>query len=352
MYLLHGIGGNEDSMIGDNITAIAGNLARQGKAKEFIIVCPDQYAPAPGTETGFALNQKYFDGYDNFINDLTKDLMPFIQKNYSIATGRDNTAICGFSMGGRNSLYIGYARPDLFGYVGAFSPAPGVTPGQDFAGYHKGLFSENDFRIKDSRYVPYVTFISCGTNDSVVGTFPKSYHEILTRNNQPHVWVEIPGADHDNTAINAGFYNFVSAAFGQLGLDVVTPTVAPTTQPTTEPTVEPTVAPTTQPTVEPTVVPAGIKCEFKVANDWGSGRQCEIVITNDSGKALNGWTLTFTYNNHIDSLWGGELVSQSGNKVTVKNPSWATTLASGQSVSIGFVCSGSDTGAPGNMSVQ
>ena len=218
VYYLHGIFGNEDSMLGagNGTIEIPANLAKAGKAKEMIIVCPNIYAPAPGTAVTLGLNQAYFDGYDNFINDLTNDLMPFIRQTYSVATGRENTAVCGFSMGGRTALYIGYSKPELFGYVGAFSPAPGVTPGTDYSGYHKGLFTESNFKIQNPAYRPYVTLICCGTNDSVVGTFPKSYHDILTRNAQPHVWVEVPGADHDARAISTGFYNFVSSAFGVL----------------------------------------------------------------------------------------------------------------------------------------
>ena len=139
--------------------------------------------------------------------------MPYVEQNYSVLTGKENTGLCGFSMGGRNSLYIGYKRPDLFGYVGAFSPAPGVTPGDDFSGHHPGLFQESEFRTD---VPPFVTLVSCGTNDSVVGTFPKSYHEILTTNGQEHIWFEVPGADHDDKAIAAGLYNYLSTAFGVL----------------------------------------------------------------------------------------------------------------------------------------
>lgn len=355
LYLLHGIMGNEDSMLG-NAIEIPTNLAAQGKAKEMIIVLPDEYAPAPGTSVAAGLNQAYFDGYDNFINDLTKDLMPYIEKNYSVATGRDNTAIAGFSMGGRNALYIGYARPDLFGYVGAFSPAPGVTPGQDYSGFHKGLFSEADFRIKDERYVPYVTLISCGTNDSVVGTFPKSYHDILTRNNQPHIWFEVPGADHDNTAIAAGYYNFVSAAFGVLGLDSTstTPSQEPSTAPSTAPSTEPSVEPSPAPSVEPSETPVetGVTCTYNVVSDWGSSFQGEIVITNNSGRTLNGWTFTCDYNCQIVNAWGADFVGQTGTKVTVKNPSWDANLADGKSITISFIANGTDKSAPTNMVVK
>jgi len=215
LYLLHGIMGNEDSMLDTTMGSITipTNLAKEGKAKEMIIVLPNEYAPEGGNEVPPAFNQEFFDGYDNFINDLVDSIMPYMEANYSILTGRENTAVCGFSMGGRNSLYIGYKRSDLFGYVGAFSPAPGVTPGTDFSGYHKGLFTEDTFRAE---IPPIVTLISCGTHDSVVGQFPKSYHDILTRNNQEHIWFEVPDADHDGKAVSAGYYNFISAAFGAL----------------------------------------------------------------------------------------------------------------------------------------
>ena len=48
----------------------------------------------------------------------------------------------------------------------------------------------------------------------------------------------------------------------------------------------------------------------------------------------------------IRLLWGAELSSQTGTKVVVKNPSWSTTLAPGQSVEINFVADGSDRNAP------
>jgi len=227
LYLLHGIFGNEDSMLKSTMGSltIPANLAKQEKAKEIILVLPNQYAPAPENvipdELLENMNQEIFEayseGYDNFINDLVNDIMPYMEKNYPIETGRDNTGIAGFSMGGRNALYIGYERPDLFGYVAGFSPAPGVTPGVDMNGIHKGLFQESEFRIKDpAKYTPYVTLISGGTNDTVVGTFPESYHNILTENNQPHVWIEIPGGEHNGKASVVGFYNFLTAAFGAL----------------------------------------------------------------------------------------------------------------------------------------
>jgi len=215
LYYLHGIMTDQEVMLDDEIgtVAIPGNLLKEQKAKEMIIVLPYQYAPAPGTEVEPSFTQEYYDGYDNFINDLINDIMPYMKKHYSIATGRENTAILGFSMGGRNSLYIGYTRSDIFGWVGAISPCPGVTPGEDMMSKHKGLLTEDEFRAKNP---PILTMLCSGTADAVVGDFPKSYHEILTRNNQEHYWYEIPGSNHDTTAIAVGYYNFISSVFGAL----------------------------------------------------------------------------------------------------------------------------------------
>ena len=150
--------------------------------------------------------------YDNFVNDLTNDLMPYMEANYSVATGRENTAVIGFSMGGRESLCIGFSRPDLFGYVGAIAPAPGLTPGKDMFLDHIGTFKEEELVFEDVS--PEVLMICSGDKDSVVGQFPKSYHTILTNNGVNHIWWEIPGSNHGEPAISSGLFNFLKAIFG------------------------------------------------------------------------------------------------------------------------------------------
>lgn len=133
-----------------------------------------------------------------------------------------------------------------------------------------------------------------------------------------------------------------------------TPKVTPTVTPT--PKVTPTVTPTPKvtPTVTPTPTPtSNISYEYKTENNWGSGLQGQIVVENNSSKTYNGWTLTFDYNSTIINLWGGELLSQSGTKVSVKNPSWDVELAPGESVTIGFIATtGSDNGSPTNYSLN
>lgn len=211
MYFQHGIFGDEYSMINDpnnHFKEILGNLAADGMAREMIVVFCNMYATGnPELKPGF--NAEQIAPYDNFINDLVNDLKPYIEANYSVKTGRENTAVLGFSMGGRESLFIGMSRSDLFAYTGAISPAPGLTPGKDWAMVHAGQWTEDELVVKQTDYLPELLMVCCGTKDSVVGTFPKSYHEIMERNAVDHIWYEVPGADHDNKAIQSGLYNFV-----------------------------------------------------------------------------------------------------------------------------------------------
>ena len=116
-------------------------------------------------------------------------------------------------MGGREALYIGFTRPDLFGYVLAVAPAPGLTPGKDWAMTHPGQMQENELKIKNSEVTPYLIMVCCGTKDSVVGTYPKSYHNIMEQNEVNHIWYEVPEADHDSYAIRSGLYNFMASIF-------------------------------------------------------------------------------------------------------------------------------------------
>ena len=217
LYLLHGIFGNEYSFSNDSenkIKEIVGNMAADGIIEETIVVCPNMYAATdPSQQPGFTAEACL--PYDNFINDLVNDLMPYIESEYSVKTGRENTYLAGFSMGGRETIFITLQKPELFGYVCAISAAPGIVETKDKFMSHPGQLAESDVKFADDAVEPNVFILCCGTRDSVVGTYPKSYHELLETNGSDHIWYEINGADHDNNAIRSGLYNL----FKQIAYD-------------------------------------------------------------------------------------------------------------------------------------
>ena len=203
LYVMHGYYENPDRMIikgnvesGMPTKQIVGNCIADGSAKEMICVFPDVFS-SPTLAACTGMDETNNQAYDNFINDLTKCLMPEIEDKYSILTGKENTAITGFSMGGRESLLIGMKRPDLFGYVGAICPAPGVT----------GSFSW------ESGNEPYLLLITAGSNDTVVYSNPETYHNNFTKNGVPHLWEYVNGGYHGDNSINAHIYNFVRMIF-------------------------------------------------------------------------------------------------------------------------------------------
>ena len=202
LYVMHGYWENQNRMIiegnGTMYTRqIIGNAIASGEAEDMIVVFPYIYSSAT-QDSCSAMDDANNAAYDNFINDLIVDLMPHIEKNYSIKTGRENTAITGFSMGGREALLIGMKRPDLFGYVGAICPAPGVT---------------GDFKWASDEVAPHLLFITAGSNDTVVYSNPENYHKNFTSNGVPHIWHYVNGGYHGDNSIHAHIYNFVRAVF-------------------------------------------------------------------------------------------------------------------------------------------
>lgn len=135
LYLLHGMGGDEEAWISLGRTAqILDNLIAQGKAKPMIVVMPNGNASqeaAPG-ESALGLQPpsmqlpKTMEGsYEQAFPDIVK----FVDKNYRTIKSKSGRAIAGLSMGGYHSLHISKQYPDMFNYVGLFSAA--IWPNKD-----------------------------------------------------------------------------------------------------------------------------------------------------------------------------------------------------------------------------
>ncbi|MCR4795833.1 MAG: hypothetical protein K5898_11855 [Ruminococcus sp.] len=213
MYVFHGIFGSEDSMTDDSmkIQTMLGNLIASGEAEKMIIVFPQMFTtkdrnlfPAFTNESSRA--------YDAIREDLENSIMPFMEENYSIKTGRENTAITGFSMGGREALYVGVTRPQLYGYVGGVCPAPGIFPTVDGNMTHEGCMSPSEFCF-GSAPSPYVLMITCTRFDGTVGDAPESYHKALEQNGVEHIWHELTDGDHGSISVRAHMYNFLRYVF-------------------------------------------------------------------------------------------------------------------------------------------
>ncbi len=123
-YLLHGAGDSDDSWTSvGRANFILDSLIAAGKAKPMIVVMPAGHTgpfsfsapPAPSADGRPNL------GANDFENDFTADVRPYVEKNYRVLTDRAHRAIAGLSMGGAQTLNLAIKNIDDYAYVGVFS---------------------------------------------------------------------------------------------------------------------------------------------------------------------------------------------------------------------------------------
>ncbi len=212
-YLLHGLGQDHTDWLNANAPLIIGNMIAAGTAKEMILVLPNCRAranDAANPQDVFSLNN--YRAFDNFINDLKDNVMPFIKENFSIKEGRENTAIAGFSMGGRTALYIGMSMQETFGFIGGFCPAPGIFAYSMNNVTEDGLFTKETFKLEDDYKDNTLLMIVAGKTDTIVGNTPETYHNALEENGTKHIWYKKTGG-HDLNVMDHALYNFAKLIF-------------------------------------------------------------------------------------------------------------------------------------------
>ncbi|MDY3909505.1 MAG: alpha/beta hydrolase-fold protein [Eubacterium sp.] len=213
LYLFHGGMGDENDWISGGVKNMIGNMIASGEAKEMILVLPNcrcREDDSVANADGFALG--HVQSFDNFLNDFKDNLMPYIESNYSVAAGRENTAIAGLSMGGRVALNIGISLPEKVGYTGAFSPAYGIFPYTNMGLTEEGLFTEKTFTLPDEYKDNTFIMINNGNQDNMVKDEPKRYHNALDANGVKHIYYTLDGM-HDWKVWRNGFYNYARYLF-------------------------------------------------------------------------------------------------------------------------------------------
>lgn len=204
LYLLHGIGGDEHEWQNNGSPQnILDNLYAEQKLEPMIVVLPNGRAMPNDDPTGDIFAPDKIKAFETFEFDLLRDLIPFIDSNYSVLTGRVNRAIAGLSMGGGQSLNFGLAHPDTFAWVGAFSAAPNTKAPASLVP-NPSLIADSIFQL----------WISCGTADGLLNISQQT-HNYLVQQNVPHIYSLVQGAGHDWTVWKHGLYHFSQLIFKQ-----------------------------------------------------------------------------------------------------------------------------------------
>jgi enterochelin esterase family protein len=223
LYLLHGWGENEQGWhTQGHADLILDNLIAAKKAKPMIVVMDNLNAvkpsedaglyharsiiarktladvpppigappprPAPGSPTprpAFPANW-----FNTFSDMMITDLMPMVEKTYRVASGRENRAMAGLSMGGMQSFQTALAHLDKFAYLGGFSGSSGGFGSFDTKTAHNGVMADAAAFNKKMK----VLFLGIGTAE---GPGAKTFSERLTKAGIENIYFESPGTAHE-----------------------------------------------------------------------------------------------------------------------------------------------------------
>jgi S-formylglutathione hydrolase FrmB len=208
LYLLHGLGGNEQSIALDGEWTGLQDLRREHMVGEFLVVAPD------GWDT-FYVNSR--DGKTLYSDFFFHEFIPFVEHTYRVRTERAARGITGFSMGGYGALRMAFAHPELFGSVSSHSgalmraPPQGVSAGASSGNVAAALLANVFGNPIDQKFwdlnSPFVLarknaagllkmkiYFDCGTEDSY-GFYrgASELHETLDSLKIPHEFHLYPG---------------------------------------------------------------------------------------------------------------------------------------------------------------
>jgi enterochelin esterase-like enzyme len=132
LYMFHGFGGgNGDWFNGYGLAQQFDALLGSELVVPGIIVCPNiENSYGVNSFEGPAKVEIVQDGNENVMLNvgqyedyIVKELIPFIEKNYSANKEKEKRYIGGFSMGGFTALHLAFTYPELFSKVGGHAPS-------------------------------------------------------------------------------------------------------------------------------------------------------------------------------------------------------------------------------------
>lgn len=163
VYIQHEGGEDHRGWMEQGRTAqILDNLIAKGKAVPMIVVSANSNVRSRNGGMGGGYS---WQGMQTFRSELLENVLPFVENTYRVKKDRKNRAMCGLSMGGGQSFYIGLRDPEVFANVGVFSTGMfgGISGASNF-----DLEKEVPGMLTDTKTFNEqfdVFFLSCGEQD-------------------------------------------------------------------------------------------------------------------------------------------------------------------------------------------
>ncbi|QJW94048.1 alpha/beta hydrolase [Frigoriglobus tundricola] len=199
LYLLHGIGGDEEEWRrGGSAEVVLDNLYADKKLTPMIVVMPNGRAQPNDRAEGNVF--QHAKAFETFEADLLKDVIPFMEKTYPVKKDRESRAVAGLSMGGGQALNFGLGNLDTFAWVGGFSSAPNTRAPEK-------LVPAPEEAAKKLKLL----WVSCGDKDGLINISQRT-HAYLKEKKVPHVW-HVDAGGHDFRVWKNDLYLFAQQIF-------------------------------------------------------------------------------------------------------------------------------------------
>lgn len=216
LYVFHGFGGSHSNQIDTDsyLTLLYGNMLHDGLTVPMLLVNVDMYTDKLADKES-KTDEQLRTIYDKAIDDVAADLMPFIEKNYPVKAGRENTAVAGMSEGGAKSLCTGFKWLDKFGYTAAFAPDTGVIPTEYFKGtfWNTPVFEE--FPQPTAENTPFYLYMAVGSKDPWNIDCTLYYRDVLNKMGVKNQTDLVEGYEHDYIFWRQCFCNYLEKIFRQ-----------------------------------------------------------------------------------------------------------------------------------------
>jgi enterochelin esterase-like enzyme len=203
LFLLHGIGGNQDEWRGYvRATEVLDNLTAAGKIVPMIVVMPNGRALADDRSPpeNKVFTPENAAGFARFERDLLDSLIPAVDAAYPTLADSAHRAIGGLSMGGGQALNFGLGHPEAFSWVAGFSPAPNTEAPVKLA----GEAAQAKGKLK-------LLYLSCGNRDGLINV-AQGVHRQLREQGVDHVW-NVDGYGHDRDSWAENLYHYAQLLF-------------------------------------------------------------------------------------------------------------------------------------------
>ena len=212
LYFYHGFGDTGLSAISQlRLPQIMDNLLAEGKIKPMLVVVPDtetdivqaipeNFPPADRRKDFYPLNAAAAD------KELMQDIIPLVEKRFTVSRKPADRAIAGLSQGGYQALVSGMNHLERFGWLATFSGVTTTTVPD--AGVSARL---NDPQAINKQLRNFTVVV--GEKDVVTGKDIAGLKQELEQRQIKFDYHEYPGLNHEMDVWRPAYAEFVQKLF-------------------------------------------------------------------------------------------------------------------------------------------